>query len=469
MATVNPYEAEVQRRRRELEAQAAMLRKGGLTPEQMAVLAQESGYDGSDRQDMMADLMRTGQAALIGGEIPAGKQVGNILAPVSWSEALNAGAQRALGGYQIGQARREGREIDKREQAALEAKQSIANEQARLKQLGGIEKQQDVMLRQAGQDAMAARRLEQSAAIAEANRNAANERNRLTVSARNKGKGSGNGSGKLSNLQYKLLPTGERVQIGQNNDGVWYQAGSNTVIPDPSVFPDALNETQVSMGKKELRKTLVEDINPLKVTLDQYDARVKPYAKGGEKERPYSDIPGQGVLSGKGGVAGYAARMGEKAQAALGLSEDSPSDPELIFASARDLANMKIREGAGLSQTAAEIERMKSVLEGEFGTDPLVVKSAIDRVKQAYNADMEAMKSTLPQQVLNSYSSEAGKNNPLNHRFELLEYPEQGATSNRTVQGTPNSKGGEKTIKRTGTTKDGRRVIEYSDGTREYR
>lgn len=193
MATVNPYEAEIARRRRELEAQSAMLRKGGLTPEQMAVLVAQSGYDGSDRQDMMADMLRTGQAALIGGELPQGKQMGAVYAGPTWSEALNAAAQRALGGYQMGEARREGRKIEKRQEAALKAKEGIAAEQSRIEQLQAVEKQQDALVRQGLQNAMAKERLDradQRAATQEAGRNQrAAAANATRLSAANKSGG----------------------------------------------------------------------------------------------------------------------------------------------------------------------------------------------------------------------------------------------------------------------------------------
>ena len=168
----------------------------------------------------------------------------------------------------------------------------------------------------------------------------------------------GSPSGKLQNLRRVIGPDGKEAWLGQNSEGAPYLQGGSEPV-DVRDYDDALSETQVAAATKKLTDD-VRDVLGLRQALTTY-TQDAPYAVGGENPTPYEDIPGRGRFSGREGVTGYAARLYEYAGR---VKAATPGD---LYAVGREIANMKIREAAGLSQTSAEIERVRPVLEGEFG------------------------------------------------------------------------------------------------------
>jgi hypothetical protein len=145
-----------------------------------------------------------------------------------------------------------------------------------------------------------------------------------------------------------------------------------------------------------------------------------PYAVDGETPTPYEDIPGRGRFSGREGVVGYGARLYQE------TVEGKGSTPGDLYAVGRDIANMKIREAAGLSQTTAEIERVRPVLEGEFGSDPARMHEAIMSVQRAYEQDLADLKAGTSRQVLQRYEANAGDKSVFSRPQTYLEFPKAG-------------------------------------------
>ena len=167
---------------RKVQDRVAMLSQSAMTPEELAQLTEQAGYDPSGREAMLASMLRGGQDAVF-GDMPQGKQIGDIYVAPTWSESLNAAAQKGVGGYQMGQARREQTAIDEKRGLAKTAAAKVAAEEARKEQLATAEKGLAGMVTADQKAAMDERRLQQTADIAATNRAAADARLTRTLTA----------------------------------------------------------------------------------------------------------------------------------------------------------------------------------------------------------------------------------------------------------------------------------------------
>jgi hypothetical protein len=118
---------------REAQQQVKMQSQGMLTPEQIAQYTEQSGYDPEGSEAVMAAMLRGGQDALM-APAPTAQQYGNVVVGPTWSASLDNAAQRAFGGYQIGQSRKGLKDIDEKRALAKSAEARIAAEEARAKQ-----------------------------------------------------------------------------------------------------------------------------------------------------------------------------------------------------------------------------------------------------------------------------------------------------------------------------------------------
>jgi len=160
---------------RQQQSQADVLRKSAMTPEALAEAIRLSGYDPQGKEQMLATMLRGGQDALF-GEMPQGKRVGEVYVAPTWSETLNAAVQKGLGGYQMGQARKEQTSIDDQRAAATSAEAQVAAEQARAKQLADAEKAIMSTMDSQSDDDRAERKMAQAAELAGLARAAADAR-----------------------------------------------------------------------------------------------------------------------------------------------------------------------------------------------------------------------------------------------------------------------------------------------------
>jgi len=160
---------------RQQQSQADILRKSAMTPEALAEAIRLSGYDPQGKEQMLATMLRGGQDALF-SDLPRGKRVGDIYVAPTWSESLNNAVQKGLGGYQIGQARKEQTSIDDQRAAASAAEAQVAAEQARAKQLADAEKAIMSTMDSQSDDDRAERKMAQAAELAGLARAAADAR-----------------------------------------------------------------------------------------------------------------------------------------------------------------------------------------------------------------------------------------------------------------------------------------------------
>jgi hypothetical protein len=135
-------------------------------------------FDG--RQAMIAQQLRQGNDNLM-AEAPQGKQMGDVYVAPTWSENLAGAAQKMIGGYQMGQARKAGNQLgEDREETAQAVGLQKAMERKKAEQQLMVEN--DAALRREGREEA---KIEQSAArdaqaIAEADQKQTN-RGELTA------------------------------------------------------------------------------------------------------------------------------------------------------------------------------------------------------------------------------------------------------------------------------------------------
>jgi len=170
---------------RQQQSQADILRKSAMTPEALAEAIRLSGYDPQGKEQMLATMLRGGQDALF-SDLPRGKRVGDIYVAPTWSESLNNAVQKGLGGYQMGQARKEQTSIDDQRAAASAAEAQVAAEQARAKQLADAEKAIMSTMDSQSDDDRAERQMAQAAELAGLARAAADARAAKTAGASDK-------------------------------------------------------------------------------------------------------------------------------------------------------------------------------------------------------------------------------------------------------------------------------------------
>ncbi len=167
---------------RKRQAEVGMLSQSTMTPEELAAAMQQSGYDPAGKEAMLATMLRGGQDAVF-SDMPQGKQIGDIYVAPTWSESLNAAAQKGIGGWQMGQARKEQTAIDEKRALSKTAEARLAAEAARKEQLATAESGVMDMMTAEQKAAMDAKRLQQQADIAAANRSAADSRLTRTLEA----------------------------------------------------------------------------------------------------------------------------------------------------------------------------------------------------------------------------------------------------------------------------------------------
>jgi hypothetical protein len=168
---------------RKQQEEVATLSQSSMTPEQLAAAMAQSGYDPAGKEAMLASMLRGGQDALY-GEMPQGKEIGDIYVAPTWSESLNAAVQKGMGGYQMGQARKEQTGIDEKRGLAKTAAAQVAAETQRVEQLADAEKGLATMVNAQGDDARAERQMAQQAENARLSREAADNRLTRTLEAR---------------------------------------------------------------------------------------------------------------------------------------------------------------------------------------------------------------------------------------------------------------------------------------------
>ena len=99
----------------------AMNNSGVPSAEQRAKWEAQAAYDPSAKEAQMAQMLRGGQEALFDTPMPQGRMMGDIYAAPTWADSLNAGVARALGGYQMGRARKGQDEIQTKRDAAAKS------------------------------------------------------------------------------------------------------------------------------------------------------------------------------------------------------------------------------------------------------------------------------------------------------------------------------------------------------------
>jgi hypothetical protein len=115
-------------RLKEQRLQAKAIREGRMSPIGGEVVDPAelltAGYDNDSKQAYIAQLLRGGQEGIY-APMPEGRMMGDVYAAPNWADSLAGAAQRVVGGYQMGQARKQQRKLDRAlEKAALKEQQA---------------------------------------------------------------------------------------------------------------------------------------------------------------------------------------------------------------------------------------------------------------------------------------------------------------------------------------------------------
>ena len=348
-------QAELLRKKQE---QVAMLSQSAMTPEELAQLTEQAGYDPSGKEAMLATMLRGGQDAVF-GDMPQGKQIGDIYVAPTWSESLNAAAQKMIGGYQMGQARKEQTAIDEKRRLSKAAAARVAAEQARAKQQATAESELNDLLNAQGDDARAERQIQQTAENARLSREAADNRLSRTLEARaNVPKSGSSGRGSKNEPTRFIDPYNgnELMAAFDKASGTYFDPITGQPLA-PERMEGKIREDAMTEGQRE--KAVQQFIDKNKDTFglmhDIQSAEETWVANGMQPgENPFNWFTKQA------GVLGDAARV------VSDIGEDgAPTQND--YAAAQTVFNTIGRLRAGLSQTNTEIARIKT----ETGQDPM--------------------------------------------------------------------------------------------------
>lgn len=398
---------------RKQQEQIAMLSQSAMSPEQLAQLTEQAGYDPAGKEAMLATMLRGGQDAVF-GDMPQGKQVGDIYVAPTWSESLNAAVSKGLGGYQMGQARKEQTAIDEKRGLSKAAAAQVAAEEARAKQQATAESDLNAMLNAQGDDARAERQITQQAENARLSREAADARLTRTLAARASAPSAAN-TPKRSNSQ----PVQYQLKDGSK---VWGTMVDGQPVDATTGQPISLEGASRVMEKTEYQRdkdlekfgARTEKARTLAERVENLDTILQPYVEQGLKP---DQIPGIGALEKTEGVVGNVARF------ASDLTADGAPAGE-VNSAVRGVMNIITRNQAGMSQTIAEIERLTGESATKLLNDPQTFLEYYDRLKDSIAADLRHVAQTTPPEAVEAYKANLAEgefdvSNPQFRRFEF--------------------------------------------------
>lgn len=379
---------------RKQQEQVAMLSQSSMTPEELAAAMQQSGYDPAGKEAMLASMLRGGQDAVF-SDMPQGRMMGNVYAAPNWAESLNGAASKLVGGYQMGQARKEQTAIDEKRALSKTAAAKLAAETARKEQLATAQGNLGDMLTAEQTAAMAERRLQQTADIAAARERGANARLTRTIDAKN------SAPPKLgTTVSTFQLPDGRIVNTRTSGsaivDATTLQPVDLTGAVKYSAPDTAATQKQVNTDTRNLSKDLAAAGVPrAKIALQETLATLAPFAN---EDGGYSKVPGIGYMQNTP-VVGSALTMVEDAVS----TDDTKPSGKAVRQNFQKLMNAEIKLESGATVTVQEALRqnlgsgfnmfageeefsqgMKTLAEIIASTEENVLRGYSDEAREAY-------------------------------------------------------------------------------------
>jgi hypothetical protein len=366
---------------------------------------------------MIAQQLRQGNDNLM-AEAPQGKQMGDVYVAPTWSENLAGAAQKMIGGYQMGQARKAGNQLgEDREETAQAVGLQKAMERKKAEQQQDVENQfKDRGLA----DKAEARAEAQAWREEQAKQRRANDAESLR--------------------RFEIQQAG-RKSDDERSDKRLEKIEDKALQTETRQYSTALGKSGVP--------TLGTAINMLESKLEPFQIKDEDGNSTGE----YENIPGIGGVSNTEVAGGLATAAGD-------LWTDMKGDPrdagkprgKDVRQSFQKVMNTVIVNEAGKAQTVQEALRQNRAAGFDIWADDKSFVSGISTIKDLMNAAGENVNRGFSQEARDTYANAL---------------PESGSVK---VAGTDiELETPEKKVVRTGKTKDGRTVVEYEDGTREYR
>ena len=384
---------------RKQQADIAMLSQSSMTPEELAQLTEQAGYDPSGREAMLASMLRGGQDAVF-GDMPQGTSVGGIYVQPSWAESLNAAAQKVVGGYQVGQARREQKEIDAQRAQAATAQEQIDAEAARVKSLGQAQSDLADMVDTEADNARDERRLTQAAEIARLNREAADKRHGLTLAARQTGGGGGSPRGSKNEPTRFIDPYSgtELMAAFDKASGTYFSPITGQPIP-PDQMEGKIREDAMTEGQRE------------KAVQQFIDRNKDTFALMHDIEKAEETWVANGMTPGENPFNWFTKQTGVLGDAARAISDigEKGSPTQDDYAAAQTTINTISRLRAGLSQTVAELERIRTETGQDALASPDVFMKYWGRLKSKVGNDIAMANKTASPRTIQAYQRWEGQ------------------------------------------------------------
>ena len=220
------------------------------------------------------------------------------------------------------------------------------------------------------------------------------------------------GVGRYMNVQPVRLADGTIVMMGLNPKTNQFE-----IVPGlpEGARPDPMTEGQMQRAVAKMPDA-VKPLFELTHAIDRGDKLLAPFTVGGEKERPYGDIPGAGIFSGKPGMTGWMARRAE---------QFGGDDPAEVYGAIRNVQNYLIREQSGLTQSIMEIARQEEVFGQEFLEDPEAFLNHLGWLKDLLTNRLDQVIAAQSRPVQQEYRYFLQRD-PFEWNPRDLEFPESG-------------------------------------------
>jgi hypothetical protein len=379
------------------------LSQTAMDPEQLAQLAEQAGYDPSGKEAMLATMLRGGQDAVY-GDMPQGRMMGDAYAAPSWSESLNGMASKLVGGYQMGQARKEQTGIDEKRGLSKTAAAKVAAEEARIKQLDSA--QGDLRALQTDEQKILMERQKAAAAAERFNKQQSAAESRLTRTLAAKGTGTGSSGRGSKNEPVRYIDPydgAEQMAAFDKSSGTYFDPMTGGQM-DPKRMEGKIREDAMTEGQREKAVQTFIDKNKDTFGLmhDIESAQDTWQANGMQPgENPFNWFTKQT------GALGDAARV-------IADSDKKGAPTQDDYAAAQTVINTISRLRAGLSQTTAELERIRTETGQDVLASPDVFMKYWSRLKTKVGNDIAMANKTASPRTIQAYQRWEGQKSASN-------------------------------------------------------
>jgi hypothetical protein len=392
------YQKQLAEMLRKAQERSAMLSQSAMTPEALAAAMQQAGYDPAGKEAMLATMLRGGQEAVY-SDMPQGRMMGSVYANPSWSESLNGAAKKLVGGYQMGQARKEQTDIDAKRATATAAESQVTAEAARAKQQQAADAEVAKLVTAQGTAADRQAAMDQRAKQFEEGQSRQDARFSRSLAARGPGGTSGGRPSYNEPVRYIDPYSGNEIMASFNKAANRFGNPVTGEEYTPEQMKGYVREDAMTEGQREKAVTTFIEKNKDTFGLmhDIESAQDTWQANGMQPgENPFNWFTKQaGAL---GDMSRSLADVGKKG---------NPTQDD--YAAAQTVINTISRLRAGLSQTANELSRIKTETGQDAMVSPEVFIKYWDRLKGKVGNDIAMANKAVSPRTLQAYQRWEGQ------------------------------------------------------------